>query len=34
VFGPTGIYTGEESDALSVAPGTPRAAFVGLRYRF
>lgn len=34
VFGPTGVYTGEESDALSVAPGTPRAAFVGLRYRF
>ena len=34
VFGPTGAYTGAESDALFVALGTGRAAFVGLRYRF
>lgn len=34
VFGPTGVYTGEASDALFVAPGTPRAVFVGLRYRY
>ncbi|HSV71156.1 MAG TPA: TonB-dependent receptor [Methylibium sp.] len=34
VFSPTGAYTGEASDALFVAPGTPRAVFVGLRYRY
>lgn len=33
-FGPTGVYTGEASDALFVAPGTPRTFSVGLRVRF
>lgn len=34
MFDASGNYTGEEADALFVAPGTPRAVFVGLRYRF
>lgn len=34
LFSPSGVYTGTERDALFVAPGTPRAAFVGLRYRY
>ena len=33
-FGPTGAYTGAARDALFVAPGTPRALFVGARVRF
>ena len=34
VFSPTGAYTGEATEALFVAPGTPRALFVGMRMRF
>ena len=29
-----GRYTGDERDALFVAPGAPRSLFAGLRYRF
>lgn len=34
VFDAQGHGPGEEREALFVAPGTPRAAFVGLRYRY
>ena len=34
IFNPDGSGPVDERDALFVAPGTPRAAFVGLRYRF
>ena len=34
VFSPTGVYTGDESDALFVAPGTRRGIFVGLRLKY
>lgn len=34
VFTPQGSYAGDEADALFVAPGAPRAFFVGMRYRF
>ena len=34
MFDAGGNYTGEEADALFVAPGAPRAFFVGLRYRY
>lgn len=33
-FSADGVYTGEERDALFVAPGAPRAVFAGLRVRF
>jgi outer membrane receptor protein involved in Fe transport len=33
-FSPDGNYTGESRDALFVAPGAPRAVFVGLRLRY
>lgn len=34
LFTPTGQYSGDESDAVFVAPGTPRSFFVGMRYRY
>ena len=34
VFDAQGRYTGNEEDALFVAPGAPRSFFVGLRLRF
>ncbi|WP_157270898.1 TonB-dependent receptor [Azohydromonas aeria] len=34
VFTPTGSYSGDERDAVFVAPGAPRSFFVGARYRF
>jgi outer membrane receptor for Fe3+-dicitrate len=34
LFDPQGNYTGEESDAVFVAPGAPRSFFVGVRYRY
>ena len=34
VFDAQGNYTGDEADALFVAPGTPRSFFVGLRLSF
>jgi hypothetical protein len=34
LFDPAGAYTGEENDALFVAPGAPRAFSVGLRWKF
>lgn len=34
LFDADGSGPGEERDALFVAPGTPRAVFVGLRYRY
>jgi outer membrane receptor protein involved in Fe transport len=34
VFDAQGNYTGNEADALFVAPGTPRSFFVGLRMSF
>lgn len=33
-FGPTGVYAGDEADALFVAPGAPRTFTIGLRMRF
>ena len=33
-FSANGAYTGNERDALFVAPGAPRSVFVGARYRF
>lgn len=34
VFDAQGNYTGNEADALFVAPGAPRSFFVGLRWRY
>jgi outer membrane receptor protein involved in Fe transport len=34
VFDAQGNYTGIETDALFIAPGTPRSVFVGLRLSF
>ncbi len=34
VFDARGGYTGDEADALFVAPGAPRSVFMGLRLRF
>jgi outer membrane receptor protein involved in Fe transport len=34
LFSPEGRYTGEERDALFVAPGTERSVLFGARYRF
>ncbi len=34
VFDAQGNYTGDEADALFIAPGTPRSVFVGLRLSF
>ncbi len=34
VFGADGAYSGDERDALFVAPGAPRAVFLALRLRF
>lgn len=34
VFTPTGVYAGDEADALFVAPGAGRSVFFGLRVRF
>jgi outer membrane receptor protein involved in Fe transport len=34
VFDANGVFTGDQRDAVFVAPGTPRAVFVGLRARF
>ncbi len=34
VFSATGGYTGNDRDALFVAPGTPRSVFVGVRLRY
>lgn len=34
LFTPTGQYSGDESDAVFVAPGAPRAFYIGLRYRY
>ena len=34
VFDAQGNYTGDEADALFVAPGAPRSVFVGLRLSF
>lgn len=34
LFSPTGAYVGDESDAVFVAPGAPRAVFVGVRFRY
>lgn len=33
-FSPRGVYTGEERDAVSVAPGAPRSFMVGVRLRY
>lgn len=33
-FDASGVYTGEESEALFVAPGAPRAFTLGLRWKF
>ena len=33
-FSPEGVFTGVGREALFVAPGTPRALFVGMRIRF
>jgi outer membrane receptor protein involved in Fe transport len=33
-FDADGVFTGEERDAVFVAPGAPRSLFVGLRARF
>ena len=33
-FSANGSYTGQERDALFVAPGAPRSLFAGLRYRY
>jgi outer membrane receptor protein involved in Fe transport len=34
VFSAAGSYTGEEREAVFVAPGAPRSFFVGARYRY
>ena len=34
VFTPAGEFNGAETDAVFVAPGTPRSFWAGLRYRF
>ncbi|MGA0612048.1 TonB-dependent receptor [Caldimonas sp. KR1-144] len=34
MFSPTGAYTGQERDALFVAPGAGRSFYVGLRMKF
>ncbi len=34
MFSADGAYTGQEADALFVAPGGPRAFFLGLRFRY
>ncbi|NML15775.1 TonB-dependent receptor [Azohydromonas caseinilytica] len=34
VFDAAGNYSGEERDAVFVAPGAPRSVFIGARYRF
>ena len=34
VFTAAGEFTGTETDAVFVAPGTPRSFWAGLRYRF
>jgi len=34
VFDANGQFTGDERDAVFVAPGAPRSFFVGLRYRY
>ncbi|HEX6363924.1 MAG TPA: TonB-dependent receptor, partial [Albitalea sp.] len=34
VFDAEGRFTGDERDAVFVAPGAPRSVFVGLRYRY
>ena len=34
VFSASGEFTGEDTPALFVAPGAPRSAFIGMRYRY